>query len=263
MSWNPSHYLKYGDERTRAAVDLLARVRLAAPVKITDLGCGPGNSTQLLSARWPDARVIGVDNSTEMIAAARQAFPAQRWQLADIASWQPELPQDLIFSNAAIQWLPEHQVLMPRLFSQVVPGGALAIQIPSSTYALSRTLIHEISREDRWCDCLEGPRKALTMMPPEFYYDILAPQASFIDIWESEYHHVMPSKSALVDWIASTGLRPFLNALADSDQCDAFLDELRQRVDSVYESRIDGNVLFPFRRTFIIAYRASLTERRR
>lgn len=254
-SWNAAHYLKYGDERTRAAVDLVARVKLQTPCTIVDLGCGPGNSTQVLRARWPEADVLGIDNSPEMIAAARQAHPEQQWQLADAAAWTAEEPVDLVYSNAALQWLPDHGALIPHLFAQVAPGGALAFQIPSSTFATLRTLIHDISHDAAWTKRMEGPRQTLTMESPAFYYDALAADAAELDVWESEYHHVLESKAAIVDWIASTGLRPFLAALETEAQREAFVTELHRRVALAYETRSDGKVLFPFRRTFVIAYR--------
>jgi trans-aconitate 2-methyltransferase len=254
-TWNAAHYLKYGDERTRPSADLAARVELAAPRAIVDLGCGPGNSTRILRERWPQADVLGVDSSPEMIAAARQSFPQQDWLLADASTWAPAEPVDVVFSNAALQWMPDHRALMRRLFAAVAPGGALAFQIPSGTFATVRTLIHDISRDPAWNERMAGPRTALTMEPPAFYYDALSADANRLDIWETEYHHVMPSQEAIVDWISSTGLRPFLAVLATETERTAFLAELRRRVALAYESRADGNVLFPFRRTFVIAYR--------
>lgn len=254
-NWNASHYLKYGDERTRAAEDLVARIKLDAPATVVDLGCGPGNSTQILRSRWPNSRILGVDNSPEMIAAAQGSFPNQDWLLADAADWAPATPIDLIYSNAALQWLGNHDRLIPRLLAMVASGGALALQIPSSTYAEVRTLIHEISHDPVWSDRLETPRNVLTMESPSFYYDVLVAAASELDIWETEYSHVMDSQDSIIDWIASTGLRPFLAALDNESERDAFLRQLRHRVSDAYDSRVDGKVLFPFRRTFVIAYR--------
>jgi trans-aconitate 2-methyltransferase len=254
-AWNAGHYLKFGDERTRAAADLAARIKLESPRRIVDLGCGPGNSTQILQARWPQAEIAGVDNSPEMIAAAQQAYPEQSWVLADVSVWKPEAPVDLVYSNAVLQWLPDHKALMCHLFSMVAPGGALAFQIPSGRFATVRTLIHEISTDPAWNARMDGPRHRLTMESPSFYYDALAPHATSLDIWETEYHHVLESKAAIVDWISSTGLRPFIAALDNEAERDAFLAELHRRVADAYESRIDGKVLFPFHRTFVIAYR--------
>jgi len=253
--WNAAHYLKYGDERTRAAADLASRVKLARPEIIADLGCGPGNSTQILRSRWPDSNVIGIDNSAEMIATAKLSFPNQNWILADVADWTPAIPIALVYSNAALQWLPNHASLIPRLFSFVAPEGALAFQIPSSTYATVRMLIHDISYDPAWTQRMSSPRNALTMKPPSFYYDSLAADASSMDIWETEYYHVMDSQDAIVDWISSTGLRPFLSVLDTEAERNRFVTELRCGVSSAYEHRSDGKVLFPFRRTFVIAYR--------
>ena len=247
--------MRYGDQRTRAAADLAARINLDAPRTIADLGCGPGNSTQILRTRWPHSDILGIDNSSEMIEAAKLSFPEQNWLLADVSGWRPADPIDLVYSNAALQWLPSHDTLMRHLFTRVAAGGALAFQIPSSTYARVRTLIHEISRDSAWTERMDAPRSALTMESPAFYYDTLASEATRLDIWETEYNHVMDSGDAIVDWIASTGLRPFLAALDTEIERNDFLTELQRRVSMAYKSRTDGKVLFPFRRTFVIAYR--------
>lgn len=255
FEWNAAHYLRFGDERTRAAADLAARVKLESPRTIVDLGCGPGNSTQILRTRWPPAEITGVDNSPEMIAAAQRSFPEQYWLLADLADWNPPLPVDLVFSNAVLQWVPHHQPLMRHLFGMVAPGGALAFQIPSGTFATVRTLIYDISTNPAWNARMEAARTRFTMESPAFYYDTLVADATSLDIWETEYHHVLNSKAAIVDWISSTGLRPFLAALDTEAERDQFLAELHRRIADAYESRTDGKVLFPFRRTFVIAYR--------
>jgi len=254
-AWNATHYLTYANERTRPAFDLAARVMLDAPAAIVDLGCGPGNSTAILRERWPAAQVVGIDNSPEMLAVARKSHPNQQWLLTDVAQWRPEQPFDLLYSNAALQWMPDHGALIPRLFSHVAPGGAFAAQIPSSTFAAVRTLIHEISHDPAWNQRMDVARNTLTMESPSFYYDALVGDAAKIDLWETEYNHVLESKAAIVDWIASTGLRPFLAALDDDGERTDFLGRLQERVNAAYESRIDGKVLFPFRRMFVIAYR--------
>ena len=256
-TWNAAHYLKFGEERTRAAADLAARVDLESPLAIADLGCGPGNSTRILRNRWPEAGVIGIDNSPEMIDTARQSFPEQDWVLADIAEWAPAAPIDLIYANAALHWLPDHASLLQRLFSFVAPGGALAFQVPSSIYPTVRTLIHGVSEDPVWTERMDAPRAALTMETASFYYDTLAADAIALDIWETEYNHVVDSPDAVVDWISSTGLRPFLSALDTDAERDRFMTELRIRVSAAYERRCDGNVLFPFRRCFVIAYRSA------
>jgi trans-aconitate 2-methyltransferase len=253
--WNAEHYLKYGDERTRPAADLAARIRIDRPVAIADLGCGPGNSTRILRDRWPQAEIIGIDNSRQMIEAAKRTYPDQTWLLADVSQWTSSGPVDLIYSNAALQWLPHHGVLLPRLLGMAAAGGALAFQIPSGTYATVRTLIHDVSNLPAWSERMNAPRNALTIQSPAFYYDALVKISTELDIWETEYCHVLESPAAVVDWISSTGLRPFLAALDTDAQRHEFTSELHQRVRDAYHVRADGKVLCPFRRTFVIAYR--------
>ena len=253
--WNPNEYLRFGDERMRPSADLASRIEVERPRSVVDLGCGPGNSTSVLKRRWPDAHVVGLDSSAEMIAAARTNDPAGEWLEGDIASWEPGRQFDIVFSNAALQWLPDHGPLISRLFGRVANDGALAFQIPSATYARVRTLIHEIALEEPWSERMEGPLNALTMESPEFYYDNLAASARAIELWETEYLHVMESFSAIVDWISSTGLRPYLAALDSDAERGEFVARLRERTSRTYETRSDGRVLFPFRRTFVIAYR--------
>lgn len=252
--WDPRHYLQFGDERTRPSLDLAGRIAIDAPQRVIDLGCGPGNSTQVLAARWPGSRIVGLDSSPKMIDSARSEYPHQEWLLDHIETWSSAPVFDVVFSNAALQWVPEHGPLVQRLFGAVAPGGALAFQIPSADYALVRSLIHEIARSGPWAPLMSDPLGALTMRPPAFYYDHLAASASRLDMWETEYVHVLESPDAIVDWISSTGLRPFLDALDAHADKQRFEGQLRERVRDAYTRRADGKVLFPFRRTFVIAY---------
>ena len=252
--WNSAHYLEYQAERTRPAFDLASAIAVERPRTIVDLGCGPGNSTQILRRRWPEAEITGIDNSHAMLDAARAESPRLRWQFADIASWSSDQPVDLLFSNAALQWLRDQDQLLPRLMSHVSRGGAFAFQIPSATYATVRTLIHEIAADDRWASRMTPPLSRLTMGAPSHYYDLLSTESERLDIWETEYFHVMESREAILNWIASTGLRPFLDVLEDPEK-DHFTEELRSRTAEAYPSQRDGKVLFPFRRTFVVAYR--------
>jgi len=252
--WDASHYLRYGNERTRAAEDLVDRIQLI-PSRIVDLGCGPGNSTSILHQRWPQAKLTGVDRSAEMIEAARLSQPDWQWIEADAASWQPTEPVDLVFSNAALQRLPEHVALLPHLLSMVADEGALAFQVPSRTFAAVRTLIHEVSFGNRWKERMSAAREALTLHSPAFYYDQLVPSATHLDIWETEYQHVMESRESIIDWMSSTGLRAFFAAMNSDGERTLFLNDPRARLEEAYERRADGRVLFPFRRTFVIAYR--------
>ena len=253
-SWDPARYLRFGDERPRPACELASRIALVAPRSVIDLGCGPGNSTQVLRQRWPNARVCGLDSSPEMIIAAQQAYPDQEWLLANIVGWAPDVPHDVLFSNAALQWVDNHIILARHLFNQVAPGGALAFQIPSGAYSALRSFIHDIAQDKAWGSRMDGPRAALTMEEPNVYYDALAPLATSVDIWETEYFHVMESPASIVEWISSTGLRPFLAALDSAKEKQRFVAFLTERVTAAYVTRSDGRVLFPFKRIFVIAY---------
>lgn len=254
-SWSPSDYMRFGDERTRPSIDLASRIAVERPASVIDLGCGPGNSTRVLRQRWPEAHVVGLDSSSEMIDAARREEPLEEWLVSGIEDWVPAAPFDVVFSNAALQWLPNHCALVERLFEAVAPGGALAFQIPSATFAAVRELIHAIALDGPWTSRMGGPLGELTMEAPSVYYDCLSPRARSIDLWETEYFHVMDSAPAIVDWIASTGLRPFLAALESEEETRAFVTRLNEMVRETYLPQRDGRVLFPFKRTFLIAYR--------
>jgi trans-aconitate 2-methyltransferase len=252
--WSPEHYLRFGDERTRPAIDLVSHIRVDEPAAVVDLGCGPGNSTAVARRRWPDARLVGVDNSPEMIAAAKSDHPEGEWVLSSIEDWAPAEAFDVVFSNAALQWVPQHGPLIERLFAGVSRGGAFAFQIPSADYAQVRALIHETAQDGPWAPRMTGALSELTMESPAFYYDHLAPLARSIDAWETKYFHVMESPVAIVDWISSTGLRPFLAALHGEPERQEFLARLSAGVAEAYAVRADGRVLFPFTRTFFVAY---------
>lgn len=189
-----------------------------------------------------------------MIARARRSYPDQEWVLGDLSNWDAGAPYDVVFSNAALQWTRDHASLTRRLLSKVAPRGALAFQIPSGDYSAVRLCVHETSRDQAWASRMEGARAALTMEAPSFYYDALAPQASSVEMWETEYCHVMESASAIVDWVSSTGLRPFLDALGSDGEKRRFVEILTVRVADRYAPQVDGRLLFPFRRTFVIAY---------
>jgi trans-aconitate 2-methyltransferase len=254
-SWDPGEYLRFGDERTRPAIDLASRIAVEHPATVMDLGCGPGNSTRVLRRRWPDALIVGLDNSEAMIEAARREEPDAEWVLSGIEEWSPESSIDVVFSNATFQWLPNHGSLVERLFGYVAPGGALAFQIPSADFAPVYRLIRETALEGPWASRVAEASNSFTMETPSAYYDHLAPTARAVDIWETQYYHVLESPSAVIDWIASTGLRPYLAALDSEDERQTFMARLLERVVGSYLRQRDGRVLFPFRRIFVIAYR--------
>lgn len=253
-AWDAARYLAFADERTRPARELAARVRVACVASAVDLGCGPGNSTRVVAERWPEALVTGVDDSGEMIAAAREADPDGEWVLSALQDWEPASPVDVVFSNAALQWLPDHEVVVPRLLELVAPGGALAFQVPSTDYGTIRELMADVSRDPAWTARMGAARGRIHTQAPGAYYDMLAPGAAAVDIWETEYSHVVDSSEAVVEWISSTGLRPYLEPLTPAE-ARRFTGMLRDRAREAYPSQADGRVLFPFRRLFVIAYR--------
>lgn len=254
-TWNPALYLTFDRERTQPAIDLAARVEIAEPRSVLDLGCGPGNSTAVLKARWPTAALAGLDSDPDMLAAAAKSDPGVRWIHADAASWRPDAAYDVVFSNAMLQWLPDHDEATRRFFGAVAQGGALAVQVPTHARSALHTNILELAKEPQWRGHLGGVHGAIHGRDPAFYYDVLAPLAKRIDLWETEYNHVLAGPEAIVTWIRGTGLRPFLHALPDEESRRRFEGELLDRVSVAYPRRPDGKVLFPFRRLFFVAYR--------
>ena len=254
MSWHPERYLAFDDHRTRPAADLLARVPLSAPERVVDLGCGPGNSTVLLAERWPDAEVIGVDSAATMLAKARDSGLAAHLLEADIADWTPAAPVDLLFSNAALHWLPDHQALLPRLLAHLRPGGVLAIQMPRNFQAASHVTLHQLAAQEPWAAQLEGLLRPEPVAPPAWYHDLLAPHAA-TDIWQTEYLQALEGEDPVLRWIEATTLRPVLEAL-DETAGAAFKDAYAALLREAYPRRPDGTTLFPFLRLFIVARRA-------
>jgi trans-aconitate 2-methyltransferase len=255
LDWNPALYRRYEDERTRPAQELLARVPLASATRAVDLGCGPGNSTELLVQRFPGAEVIGTDNSEAMLKSARERLPAARFELSDIASWQPESPPDLIYANASLQWVPDHETLIPRLFAALAPGGVLAIQMPDNREEPTHRLMRDVAAEAPWAEPIGDADRLRTMLLPlAGYYDLLAAEAAQVDAWRTAYQHPMASAAAIVEWVRGTGLKPFVDRLTPDLQA-SYLAEYERRVDRAYPARTDGKRLLAFPRMFIVAQR--------
>jgi trans-aconitate 2-methyltransferase len=252
--WDAEQYLKFGDERTQPVQDLIGRVYLENPRRIIDLGCGPGNSTEELRKRWPASRIVGIDSSAEMIEHARRMYPQEEWQLEDAALWTAEHPFELVFSNAMLHWVRDHEEVCPRLLDQVAPGGAFAVQVPAHYDSPLHREILEVSHDPLWNHRMDRARNALTNHPPEFYYDLLGPRASHLDLWETTYYHVLAGPESVLDWFRGSGLRPFLEALDDGERL-RFEANLIERYAKTYPRRGDGRILFPFRRLFFVAYR--------
>ncbi len=256
--WNPALYTRFEDERTRPAAELLARVPLESPRLAVDLGCGPGNSTALIAARYPQAEVIGLDTSPAMLESARARLPHLRFAEADAGSWVPETAPDLIYANAVLQWLPDHATLLPRLFGLLAPGGVLAVQMPDNLAEPSHRLMREVAGSGPWAAAIGDPAAAGRlgrMLDPTGYYDVLAALAEEVDVWRTAFHHRMADAAAIVSWVSATGLRPFLDPLND-DQRGGFLAAYEAAIDAAYPPRADGRRLLAFPRVFIVARRA-------
>jgi trans-aconitate 2-methyltransferase len=254
-TWSSEQYLKFAGERTRAAEDLAARVAVAAPARVMDLGCGPGNSTEVLAKRWPQAQLTGLDSSAAMLASARTARPQWDWVEGNIATWRAERPYPVVYSNAALQWVPDHGRLLPQLLEQVAPGGALAAQVPANFHAPAHRLMRDLAGSAAWRAHFRESVREWHVETPDFYYATRAPHAERVDLWTTEYFHVMANHRALVEWYRGTGLRPFLDALPDELARARFLAEYETALAGEYPAQPDGRVLFPFLRLFFVAYR--------
>jgi trans-aconitate 2-methyltransferase len=252
--WDPGKYLEFAGPRLRPALDLLARVPLAQPAVVYDLGCGAGNVTRLLVERWPAAAVTGVDGSAAMLARARAAAPSVTWAHADLQSWRASRPADLLFSNAALHWLDDHAHLFPRLVAELVPGGVLAVQMPRNHGAPSHTEMVAAAESGPWRDRLRPALRARPVAEPAVYRDILRPHVAQLDIWETEYLHELEGDNPVVEWTRGSALKPLLDALEEPER-SAFLAEYSARIRRAYPPRPDGRTLLPFRRVFIVAVR--------
>lgn len=254
MAWSPEQYLKFADHRLRPAVDLLNRVDADAPSLVYDLGCGAGNVTRLLRARWPSARIVGVDSSREMLEAAAKAVPDVEWVLADLAGWRPERAPDVIYSNAALHWLDGHEALFPALLAALAPRGTLAVQMPRNHGAPSHTGMVAAARASPERARLEAVLRESPVRPPDFYWALLARAAGTLDVWETEYLHALRGDAPVVQWTMGTALKPLLDALAEPAR-GALLADYARRMAEAYPARDDGTTLFPFRRLFLVARR--------
>jgi trans-aconitate 2-methyltransferase len=254
MTWNPEQYLKFAEPRLRPAIDLLTRINAANPAGVFDLGCGAGNVTRLLKVRWPDAQITGLDDSAEMLARAAKSVAGVNWVQQSLTDWRPEHPADVIYSNAALHWLPDHRTLFAKLVNQLAPGGVLAVQMPRNFGAPSHTTIAETVLAGPWRATLEPLLHPAPVAVPDVYYDLLSGLVKNLDIWESEYLQVLEGVDPVKEWTKGTWLKQFLDAL-DPTEAAAFEADYAARVRVAYPTRADGKTLFPFRRLFIVATR--------
>ncbi len=251
MSWSARQYTQFEAQRTRPVRDLVAAIPTPRAAQAIDLGCGPGNSTQVLAARFPDAAITGLDSSDDMLASARERLPGVAFERGDIATWQPRTSFDVILANASLQWLPDHATLFPRLLGTVATGGTLAIQIPDNEHEPAHTLLRKVAADGPWAGKLAGVR-TLTRHSPAFYYALLAPHCLEVDVWRTTYHHPLAGHDAVVEWFKGSGMRPYLDAL-DAVGRAQFVARYREAIEAGYPALPDGTVLLPFPRLFIVA----------
>jgi trans-aconitate 2-methyltransferase len=254
--WDPSQYARFRDARKRPFFELLARVPTSAPSLVVDLGCGTGDLTLPLAERWPGAHITGIDSSEAMIAEAlRRPVPEHvRFELADLARWQPSAPLDVLVSNAALHWLPDHAALLSRLAGLLAPGGVLAFQVPANFEEPSHQRIDEVRALPRFASALASVRRGHAESLA-FYEARLAELGLSVDAWETAYLHVLPGEDAVTQWLLGTTLRPVLAALGPQEG-EAFLDTLRPLLRQDYPASPRGTP-FLFRRRFVVATRPS------
>lgn len=256
MAWSAEQYVKFEDERTRPARDLLAQVPLGSAERAYDLGCGPGNSTELIAERFGAANVCGLDSDDNMLAAAARRLPGMKFVKADLNSWAPEQPADLLYANAVFQWVPDHISVLARLMDHLKPGGVLAVQMPDNLAEPSHTLMEETGAAGPWKAAFAGGRVRRPVLPPPAdYFDRLMPKSARVEVWHTVYYHPLADAPAIVEWVKATGLRPYLDA-AGPEHAAAFTADYTARIAGAYRPMADGRVLLRFPRLFIVAVRA-------
>lgn len=256
MAWNAAQYLKFEDERTRPARDLLARVPLETARRVIDLGCGPGNSTELLVERFGSDAVSGLDSDADMLEKARARLPNTPFLQADLEGWRPEAPVDLFFANAVFQWLPAHLELLAGLIEHLAPGGVLAAQMPDNLAEPSHLAMEESGAAGPWAARFAGAKLRRAPLPaPSAYLERLQGPSVRVDVWHTVYYHPMADAAAIIDWVKGTGLRPYLDALEAADR-PAFLADYSARIERAYPPMADGRRLLAFPRLFVLAARA-------
>lgn len=257
VTWDSEQYLRFKKERTQPSRDLAMQLPPddGSVKRVLDIGCGPGNSTAVLRERYPHAEILGVDSSQDMVEAARNTYPDIDFQLCDVSTQLNDLPADfdVVFSNACIQWVPNHPHLIPGLLARLKVGGVLAAQTPMNYEELIHRIIGGIVHSPEFADKLSQQREFYNLTPPE-YWELLHAHASAFRIWKTTYMHTLPSHEAIMDWYRGTGMRPYLQALDDAGRRE-FEAEVFARVCEEYPTQSDGSIIFPFPRFFFLATR--------
>lgn len=249
--WQPDLYLKFKNERTQPSIDLVAKIDHLSPKSIIDIGCGPGNSTQVLVNRWPKAKIVGIDSSASMIQKAKQEYTNQEWYVADASTYKSDEKFDILFSNAAIQWIPNHPDLLRNFYSLLSPKGIIAVQIPRFWDMPLGKVIDNIANQPRWKSKTFGVSSLFTIHDYSFYYDILSGLFDSIEIWETNYMHILDSHESMIQMMRSTGLKPYLEKLETSEKVE-FENTVFEAIKEPYPVQKNGKVLLPFKRLFFL-----------
>jgi trans-aconitate 2-methyltransferase len=256
LSWSAKQYITFEDERTRPVRDLLAALPPIDARSVIDIGCGPGNSTEVLAARYPRARVAGIDSSPDMIAAARRRLPQVIFSVEDVQDCKPGGLFDVILANAVLQWVPHHETLLPQLIGKLAPQGGLAVQMPDNLDGPAHLLMRQIAAEGPWAVKLADAAAARTPLAGiEWYHELLRPLCAKLDFWRTTYYHSLSGgAAAIVEWFKGSGLRPFIDPLSDAER-SAYLTRYTAAIEDAYPADADGSVLLPFPRVFMVAIR--------
>ncbi|KAJ5774768.1 Methyltransferase type 11 [Penicillium paradoxum] len=251
--WSASQYLKFENERTQPARDLLAHIPLASPKRIIDLGCGPANSTTVLATRYPSATITGLDSSVDMIQRAKKVLPDVEFHVADLNTYTTAEPVDLFFSNAVFQWLKadDRVAVIKRLLEPQAQGSVFALQVPHNLNEPSHVLMGETAASGPWAERLAAVQRDGFQSPQELY-DLVKPFCREVSVFETSYYHSLESHEAVIEWVKGTGLRPFLDPLGEGEK-EAFLKDYLRRLQEAYPVSVDGRVLLKYPRLFMVA----------
>jgi trans-aconitate 2-methyltransferase len=253
--WEPDKYLQFRNERTQPSIDLVEKIKLNNPRNIIDIGCGPGNSAQILVNKWPNSVVTGLDSSIAMIEKAKNDYPNQIWIHNNAENINNDKKYSLVFSNAALQWMDSHKTLIPKLWEIVDNNGAFAAQIPKFDKMPISDAINNVINTDKWHKCVAGGASRFERHELDYYYDLFSLLTENIVLWETRYFHILPSLQAIIDFIQSTALRPYLEKLNTENERQELKNDILEECKKHYKIQSNGRVLFPFKRMFIIAYK--------
>jgi trans-aconitate 2-methyltransferase len=253
--WNPDKYLLFKNERTQPAIDLVEKINLNNPKNVIDIGCGPGNSTQILVNKWPNCNVVGLDSSKSMIEKAKNDYPNQTWIHGKAENIPDDERYSLVFSNASLQWMDEHEMLIPRLWNVVDDNGVFAAQIPNFENMPVNFAINDVLKKKKWNNCIRNNIWNKQLRKLNYYYEILSKYTDEITLWETHYYHIMESTKGIIDFVHSTALRPYLEQVETENEKQEFLNEVIDGCKKHYKKQSNNKVLFPFQRMFIIAYK--------